>query len=234
MRENVTRSALLVIDMEQGFIDPASPLCIPMAAATVPAVARAVETARKKAIPVFFVKRLYRPDGSDVELTRWEGWRSVGRGMGPGSAGRLSGQAPEGLRPQPGDYTIIKPRWSSFYQTELDLILRRLEIRTVILTGTTTPNCIRTTAYDAVALDYNVVVLSDCTSSRTEAVQRANLEDMACVGMHIMTGAEFENYDEHTIADPRPAILADRLAAGLDPEAFEPAPEGGVNAVDRW
>ncbi|MFR3921291.1 MAG: cysteine hydrolase family protein [Dysosmobacter welbionis] len=42
-------------------------------------------------------------------------------------------------RPQPGDYTIIKPRWSAFFQTELDLILRRLDVRTVILTGTTTP-----------------------------------------------------------------------------------------------
>ena len=234
MKDNPTRSALLVIDMEQGFLSPASPHCIPAAAATVPAIARALDTARAKGIPVFFVKRLYRPDGSDVELTRWEGWRAGGRAMAPGSTGELSGQAPEALRPQPGDYTIIKPRWSAFFQTELDLVLRRLGVRTVILTGTTTPNCIRTTAYDAIALDYNTVVLADCTSSRSDEVQRANLEDMACVGVHILTEARFRDYDGNTIPDPVPAILADALAAGLSPETFAPCPGGGVCAADRW
>lgn len=233
MKENVTHSALVVIDMEQGFLSPASPHCIPAAAATVPALCRALDTARAKGIPVFFVKRLYRPDGSDVELSRWSGWRDGGRAMAPGSEGEMSGQAPEGLRPQPGDYTIVKPRWSAFFQTELDLILRRLGVRTVILAGTTTPNCVRATAYDALALDYNAAVLSDCTSSRSEAVQRANLEDMACVGVMIMTEAQFRDYDADTVADPLPAVRADRLAAGLDPETF--LPDGtGVAAVDRW
>ncbi len=233
MKENVTHSALVVIDMEQGFLSPASPHCIPAAAATVPALCRALDTARAKGIPVFFVKRLYRPDGSDVELSRWSGWRDGGRAMAPGSVGTLSGQAPEGLRPQPGDYTIVKPRWSAFFQTELDLILRRLGVRTVILAGTTTPNCVRATAYDALALDYNAVVLSDCTSSRSEAAQRANLEDMACVGVTIMTEAQFRDYNADTVADPLPAVRADRLAAGLDPETF--LPDGtGVAAVDRW
>ena len=231
MRENITRSALLVIDMEMGFISPQSPHCIPAAAGTVPAICRAVETAREKGIPVFFVKRLYRADGSDVELTRWAGWRDGGRAMTPGSAGPISAEAPEGLRPLPGDYNIIKPRWSAFFQTELDLILRRLGVRTVILTGTTTPNCVRTTAYDANALDYNVVVLSDCCSSRSEAVQAANLEDMAVMGAVIMTEAAFRDYDG--VHDPVPDILADRAACDLAPEGFENTP-GGVTVTDRW
>lgn len=49
----------------------------------------------------------------------------------------------------------------------------------MILTGTTTPNCIRTTCYDAIALEYNTVVLTDCCSSHTEEIQWVNLEDMA-------------------------------------------------------
>ena len=153
--------------------------------------------------------------------------------MTPGSAGDKSAQAAEGLRPQPGDYTIIKPRWSAFFQTELDLILRRLGVRTVIVTGTTTPNCIRTTVYDANALDYNTVVLSDCCSSRSEAVQQANLEDMACVGTHIMTAREFEDYNETTVPDPLDAIRADQVSCGLPPEVFRETEEG-TEAVDRW
>ena len=233
MKENVTRSALVVIDMEMGFLSPQSPHCIPAATAIVPALTRAVQTARGKGIPVFFVKRLYRADGSDVELCRWEDWRAGGRPMAPDSEGPLSAMAPEGLRPQPGDYAITKPRWSAFFQTELDLILRRLGVRTVILAGTTTPNCVRTSAYDALALDYNVAVLSDCTASRSEAVQRANLEDMACVGVTVLSEEAFRAYDGSQVRDPLEAMRADRMAAGLDPQPFRPEGDGAA-AVDRW
>lgn len=201
--QNTTKSAFILIDMENGFITPDSAHCIAGAAATVPACADAIETARQKGIPIFFVKRIYRADGSDVECTRHDTWLHGGRSMSPGSFGA---EEPEALRPRPGDYTIIKPRWSAFFQTELDLILRRLGVRTVILAGTTTPNRIRTTCYDANALDYNVVVLSDCTSSQTEEIQRANLEDMARMGAHVMTADDFKGYNETTIPDLAAAI----------------------------
>ena len=127
-----------------------------------------------------------------MELTRYPGWVAGGRACRPASTGPNSAQAPEGLRPQPGDYTIIKPRWSAFFQTELDLILRRLGVDTVLLAGTTTPNCIRSTFYDALSLDYDAVVLSDCTSSVTPAVQQANLADMQRVGGRVMTAADLD------------------------------------------
>lgn len=79
----------------------------------------------------------------------------------------------------------------AFFHTEFDLLLRRLGITRLLLAGTTTPNCIRTTCYDAISLDYAVSVLSDCTSSRTPAIQEANLRDMANVGAEILSSAEF-------------------------------------------
>ena len=115
MKPNPTRSALLVIDMENGFVHPEGGHWIRFAQSMVPNCVRAVELARAKGIPVFFVKRLYRADGSDVELTRYPGWVAGGRACRPASTGPNSAQAPEGLRPQPGDYTIIKPRWSAFF-----------------------------------------------------------------------------------------------------------------------
>ena len=208
MKPNPTRSALLVIDMENGFVHPEGGHWIRFAQSMVPNCVRAVELARAKGIPVFFVKRLYRADGSDVELTRYPGWVAGGRACRPASTGPNSAQAPEGLRPQPGDYTIIKPRWSAFFQTELDLILRRLDVRTVILTGTTTPNCIRTTCYDAIALEYNTVVLTDCCSSHTEEIQRVNLEDMARAGAILMDSASFADYGPGTVEDLSAAIRA--------------------------
>ena len=233
MTPNPTRSALLLIDMENGFVDPAGGHWIRFAQSTVPACARALELARSKGIPVFFIKRIYRLDGSDVELTRYFGWKAGGRACAPASTGPNSAQAPESLRPQPGDYTIIKPRWSAFFQTELDLILRRLDVRTVLLAGTTTPNCVRTTCYDALALEYNTVVLTDCCSSQTEEIQRVNLEDMQRAGAILMDTAAFAAYGPDTVPDLSAAIRADMAGDGAIPEPFAPQ-EDGVGWPDLW
>ena len=233
MNPNPTRAALILIDMENGFVEPEGGHCIRFAKSTVPACVRAVETARDKGIPVFFVKRIYRTDGSDVELTRYAGWVTGDRACAPASTGPNSAQAPEGLRPQPGDYTIIKPRWSAFFQTELDLILRRLGVRTVILAGTTTPNCVRTTCYDAIALEYNAVVLTDCCSSQTEEIQRVNLEDMGRAGAILMDSAAFRDFDPETVPDTSAAIRVAMEGEAVVPEPFTEGPDG-VFWPDLW
>ncbi len=183
----VKNAALLMIDMQKGFLDPASPCCIAGAAATVPACAAAAEFCRREGIPVFFVTRSYRADGSDVEHSRYQAWAQGGKPLSPGCPEAISAEPPEELRPREGDYALFKPRFSAFFHTELDLILRRLGVDTVLLAGTTTPNCIRASCYDALSLEYNVAVLSDCTSSATEEIQQANLRDMANVGARILT-----------------------------------------------
>ena len=114
MKPNPTRSALLVIDMENGFVEPEGGHCIRFAKSTVPACCRAVELAREKGIPVFFVKRIYRADGSDVELTRYAGWKAGGRACAPASQGANSAQAPEGLKPQPGTTPSSSPGGAPF------------------------------------------------------------------------------------------------------------------------
>jgi len=233
MKPNPTRSALVLIDMENGFVEPKGGHCIHYARSTIPACAQALSLARSKGIPIFFVKRIYRPDGSDVELSRYAAWKAGGRACGPASQGFNSAQAPAALRPQPGDYTIIKPRWSAFFQTELDLILRRLDIRTVILAGTTTPNCIRTSCYDAIALEYNAVVLTECCSSQTEEIQRVNLADMQRIGAILLDNQAFSAYDEFTVPDTSAAIRAEMESADIIPEPFETF-GNSVGWVDRW
>ncbi len=197
---NWKTAALVVIDMENAFISKESPLCIKQAADTIPACGAAIRRARERGIPVFFVNRIYRRNGSDVEFTRYESWASGGRYLAQNSTGALSIEVPAEFRPQKGDYTIVKPRYSAFFQTELDLILRRLGVKTVLLAGTTTPNCIRTTCYDGLSLDYNIAVLSDCCSSNTEEIQRVNLEDMQRTGAVLVTNAEFLT-DDFALAD---------------------------------
>ena len=165
------KSALLVIDMQNGFLCPRSPLYIAGAPATVPACARVIACCRENGVPVVFVTRAYAADGSDVEKPRRAAFLAGGR-------------------PLPEDCHIVKPRYSAFFHTETDELLRRLGVSHVILAGTTTPNCIRTSCYDAISLDYDVTVLSDCTSSVTDEIQRANLEDMARAGARIARSDE--------------------------------------------
>ncbi len=185
------RAALLVIDMQNGFLNPASAQCIRMAAATVPACAAAIKKARALHIPVFYIKRQYRMDGTDVELCRYASWKAGGCAMTPGSHGPISEEFPPELQPQDTDYVVVKPRFSAFFATLLDMILRRMGIDTVLLTGTTTPNCIRTTCYDALSLDYTVAILPECCSSQTEAIQQANMQDMATIGAFMLPLADF-------------------------------------------
>lgn len=185
------RSALLIIDMQNGFLSPMSAQCIQMAAATLPDCSAAAKKARQSGIPVFFIKRQYRSNGSDVEFARYSSWKEGGSAMTPGSHGPISEEFPPELQPQEGDYILVKPRFSAFFATPLDLILRRLGIDTVLLTGTTTPNCIRTTCYDALSLDYNTVILPECCSSQTKDIQCANLRDMKAAGAVLLPLSDF-------------------------------------------
>lgn len=184
------KSALLVIDMQNGFLSPRSPLFIAGAPATVPACARVIARCREAGVPVVFVTRAYAADGSDVEKPRRAAFLAGGRPLSPGCDAEIGAAMPEEFGVSEGDYHIVKPRYSAFFRTELDTLLGNLGASHVILAGTTTPNCIRTSCYDAISLDYDVTVLSDCTSSATDEIQQSNLADMARAGARILRSDE--------------------------------------------
>lgn len=183
------RAAFLLIDMQNGFIDGASPLCIAGAAATVPACAHALAAAREHGLAVFHVRRAYAADGSDVEAVRWETWAEGGRPLS--SADPMSLACPSELAPAPGEPVVVKPSWSAFFGTDLDALLRARGIGTLVLAGTTTPNCVRSTAYDGLARGFNVAVLRDATSSRSPEAQEANLADMEAAGIQLIHTDDF-------------------------------------------
>lgn len=183
------RAAFLLIDMQNGFIDTTSPLCIAGAAATVPACAHALAAAREHGLAVFHVRRAYAADGSDVEAVRWETWAEGGRPLSAADPASLD--CPPELSPAPGEPVIMKPSWSAFFGTDLAALLRARGIGTLVLAGTTTPNCVRSTAYDGLALGFNVAVLRDATSSRSPEAQEANLADMEAVGIQLIFADDF-------------------------------------------
>ena len=186
---NITDVAVLVIDMQQDFLSPASPLFVAGGPAIVPGLQRALKAARSTNKPIIHVVRRHRATGIDVDQSRRALFAETGGFLVAGTRG--AEELPQ-LAPAPWDFIVVKTRWSAFFATDLDALLRRLSTRKLILTGVQTPNCIRATANDALSLDYATTVLSDATASQTDEIQLSNLRDMAAMGVEIMTVSQFE------------------------------------------
>ncbi|MFD4506229.1 cysteine hydrolase family protein [Streptomyces sp. NPDC058457] len=85
----------------------------------------------------------------------------------------------DGLAPQDGDVMLMRRRSSSFYGTDLDLVLKALDADTVILTGVSTHRVVESTARDASDRDLRVLVASDCCGSNDQEFHDASLRAIA-------------------------------------------------------
>lgn len=85
------------------------------------------------------------------------------------------------LRPDEGDYFVLKPKHSAFYSTSLDLLLRYLKANTLILTGIAGNICVLFTASDGYMRDFNLLVPQDCIASETETDNQHALAYMSKV-----------------------------------------------------
>jgi nicotinamidase-related amidase len=179
---STNETVLIVIDMQNDFCLPTSRLYVGDAPKIMPALSRAVEAFRAAGGPIVFVVRKHRDAGLDVDFTRAELFQKQ-----PFLVSSPGADVVDELHVEPSDIIVVKRRWSAFFATDLDLVLRRLGARSVVVAGVQTPNCIRATANDATSLDYHCVVLSDATASASQAIQDANLYDMQQMGVEIMT-----------------------------------------------
>jgi len=76
------------------------------------------------------------------------------------------------------DYVIRKRRYSGFFGTDLDLVLRENEVENVVVVGTKTNCCIRATVTDAFYLNYNPYVIRECVATNSETVNEVHLTDI--------------------------------------------------------
>ncbi len=175
--------ALLIIDMQEAFLDEQSPLFVKQGRDIIPNVQKLLELFREKNFPIIFVKREHR-GAVDIDKPRIAVADIFAKTYSKGA------NIIEELSPKEGEIVVIKKRFSAFFYTELELILRRLGIDTLILTGVQTPNCIRATAVDGLSYDYDVYVVSDGTASETTEIQTANLNDLKNMGAKIVDTEE--------------------------------------------
>jgi len=177
------RPALLIIDMQNDFVLEGAPLRVAQARTVVPKILDLLTRFRTKKLPVFHVLRVHRKDGSDVEIIRQDLFKQQ-----PFAVEGTQGAAViRELSPLPGEYVITKTRMSAFIGTELDLMLRNLKVSDLIVTGIQTPNCVRTTVFDAIAYNYPVVLVKDAVGAKNDEIHASNVRDMANIGVRVHT-----------------------------------------------
>jgi nicotinamidase-related amidase len=179
-------AALLIIDMQNDFVLDGKPLRVAGAAVVIPRIRQVLDEFRKQNLPVFHILRIHRHDGADVEIIRQELFRKQPFAV----AGSHGAAVIDELAPRSGEYVLEKTRMSAFIGTELDLMLRTLGVTRVFVTGIQTPNCVRTTVFDAIAYNYPVVLVDDAVGAASEEVHRANVRDMANIGVKVVNAAD--------------------------------------------
>ena len=165
----MARTAILVVDMVYDFTNPQGLVFYPQNLEILPNIARAVEMCRGHDALVIYLQHRYRAGKYDKNLT------TMRPNCIEGTGGEL---LDESLTVLPEDYVIQKRRYSAFFGTDVDLVLREHDIKRVIVVGTKTNCCIRATVTDAYNLDYEVIVISDCVATNDPTVNQVHLSDI--------------------------------------------------------
>src|SRR5271157_4818838 len=186
-----SRSAVVSIDMHQGHLadTPDCPCPAPRARELVAPIDAFHDEARRLGVPIIHVRTILRKGGVDDIRGHKAAWRLVF----PLYAGQIPNADEHGIegtrwtefvtRVEPGDMTVnTKKRLSAFYPTDLDFLLRNLDVRTVVLNGGFTDCCILNAAFDASNLGYNLVVLRDLVRGTNQEMEDAALK---IVSLHL-------------------------------------------------
>ena len=175
-------TALIVVDLVKDFTDPEGLVFYPMNREILPRIAGLVDRCHRWGVQVIFMQHRYRRGKYDRNLET----------MRPNCIEGSGGEDLDPLLPvdEEKDYIIQKRRYSAFYGTDLDLVLRENHIKNVVVVGTKTNCCIRATVQDAYFNDYFPIVLSDCVGTNSEEVNRIHLTDMDKYFGTVMTAQE--------------------------------------------
>jgi len=205
------RSALLVIDMQNDFVRAGAIMEVPDAKHQLGRIKNLIDSCRKLDVPVLYTVHQTDPQFNPLEIASFPRLRNGGMRLGTDGIEVVSE-----LAPRADEYVLRKRRYSAFYQTDLEIVLRNLKreqtacsgadgstsgndgnetlpVDTLIICGTVTNICCESTARDAYFRDYKVVFGSDVCSAMDTAAHEASLANMELFG-RVMTGAEISEH----------------------------------------
>jgi ureidoacrylate peracid hydrolase len=192
---DLSRTAVIVVDMQNdfgskgGMFDRAG-IDISPIQKTIPPTAETLAAARRSGLKIFYLKMGFRADLSDlgsresVNRTRHLQMHVGTKIAAPnGKEGRIlirdtwNTDIVDELTPCKGDVIVYKTRFSGFYKTNLDDLLRSSGVENLIVTGCTTSVCVDSTIRDAMFRDYRCILLSDCAAEPIgNGIARSNHE----------------------------------------------------------
>jgi ureidoacrylate peracid hydrolase len=173
--------ALLVIDMQNSFCHPGGVMYEALGQPlfeiekTVAATAAAVASARAARVPIVFTRHQYQPGHADFGALFPE-FLSLLRANDGLLAGTWDIDVVDELDVGSGDLIVDKPRLDAFHGTSLDILLRSMGVTRLAVAGIMTNACVETTTRAAAMRDYEVTVLSDCTTTGQERHRTMSLE----------------------------------------------------------
>jgi isochorismate hydrolase len=165
------RSALLVVDMQRFFFEPAGESAVLVGDVVIPNVRRLAAAFRSSGRPVIYTRHSHE-DRSDMGILGqwWDG------GIIQGTP---ESEILPGLAPVQGDEVVRKRRYSAFAGTGLDRLLRHKGVSDIVVTGVMTNLCCETTARQAFVRDFRVFFAADATGTATEQMHLATLLNLA-------------------------------------------------------
>jgi nicotinamidase-related amidase len=193
---NWRSSALITIDTQCDTLDGA-PLEIPGTSAILPNIRMVLDAYRRKKMPVVHIVRIYRKDGSNVDLCRKEAVENGAEVFLEGSRGCELAQEMfrDEVKLAPGlllsggiqeigdnEVVIYKPRWGAFYNTQLQSYLDGFSVDTLVFVGSNFPNCPRASIYEASERDLKIVLVEDGISGLYPKAK----EEILNIGVRVM------------------------------------------------
>jgi ureidoacrylate peracid hydrolase len=180
---NRDKAALMVVDMQNFFLDPNSPTFTCGGLAILPNIKKMIAAFRNAGRPVIYTKHVHHPDRIDAGIMGWW-WEGMCIEGSPES------EVHSEIAPVAGEKVVLKHRYSAFYNTDLETILRCLKIEDLVITGIMTNMCCESTARDAYYRDYRVFFPADGTGSINEEMHLASLLNLAFGFAYITTADE--------------------------------------------
>ena len=163
-------SALLVVDMQEYFINEDSHAFLPAAKAIIPNINKIIDEYRRLAFPIIFTYHAYSKDEKTGIMGRW--WSDLPKTTDPLS------KIHAGFNLKKEDIIIRKNRYSAFIDTNLDNILKEKNVVSLVITGIMTHLCCESTARDAFMKDYEVYFVIDATATETENLHLSSLKTL--------------------------------------------------------
>lgn len=185
MRLRRSRACLLVIDMQNEFLAEGGAVFFHYAEAIIPNIKRLLKGFRDASLPVIFTGHVHEDPAVDGGMTA-EWWPDIklGKSLIKGTKGAEIFPA---LKRKKSERIIWKHRYSAFYNTDLEIVLRGMGVTDLVITGVLTNCCCESTARDAFFRDFRVFFLADATATSEPEFHMASLKNLAYAFAYVTT-----------------------------------------------